>query len=240
MKIFVYENREILGKEAAKFIASAIRKNPKLVLGLITGETPLECYRELVRMCERGEVDFSQVKTFALDEYLELPSSHPYSCKSQLLETLLRYLNIPHKNMHFLDASSPNPASACQAYEEEIKRVGGIDLQLLGIGLNGHLGLNEPGSPFDSRTRIVELTETTKTYLARYFGERVPKKGMTMGLGTIMEAREILLMAYGQAKADIVAKALKGPVTTKVPASILQRHPACTVMLDKAAASRLP
>ncbi len=236
MKVLIFENRETLGKEAARLIASAVRKNPKLVLGLITGETPRECYGELVRMYREGEVDFSQVVTFALDEYLGVPYS--YTCRSQLLEILLNHLNVSPKNLHFLDPS--NPEEACQTYEEEIRREGGIDLQLLGIGTNGHLGLNEPGSPFDSRTRIVKLSEETRRHLARYLGREAPREGITMGLGTIMEARELLLLAHGSAKAEIIAKALRGPITEEVPASILQRHPACTVMLDKPAASRLP
>jgi glucosamine-6-phosphate deaminase len=239
MKVLIFEAREELGRAAAGLIASAVRENPELVLGLITGETPLECYRELVRMHREEQVDFSQVVTFALDEYLGLSPSHPLTCKSQLMDILLGHLNIRRENLHFLDCNSPNPERACEKYEEEIREAGGIDLQLLGIGLNGHLGLNEPGSPFDSRTRVVELSEVTKGYLSRYFGQEVPQRGMTMGLGTIMEARKILLLAHGSAKAEIVAKALKGPITKEVPASILQRHPACTVMLDKAAASKL-
>jgi len=240
MKILIFETRGEMTREAAKLIASAVRKNPKLVLGLITGETPLECYRELVRMHREGEVDFSQVVTFALDEYLGLPPSHTFTCRRQLLDILLGHLNVRQENLHFLDCNSPNPERACEVYEREILEAGGIGLQLLGIGMNGHLGLNEPGSPFDSRTRVVELSEETKRYLSRYLGQEVPQRGMTMGLGTIMEARRVLLLAHGPAKADIVAKALRGPVTEEVPASILQRHPACTVMLDKAAASRLP
>jgi len=239
MEVLLFENREELGKAAAKLIGQLVRKNPKLVIGLITGETPLTCYRELVRMHREEGLDFSQVVTFALDEYLGLPPFHPLTCRSQLTEALLKHLNAKQENLHFLDCGSPDLDRACEDYEREIREAGGIDLQLLGIGTNGHLGLNEPGSPFDSRTRVVELSEETKRYLSRYFGSQVPQRGMTMGLGTIMEARRILLLAHGSAKAEIVAKALKGPITERVPASILQRHPACTVMLDKEAASRL-
>ena len=241
IKIFIAKGYDELGRRAAKIIAGAIRNKPNLVLGLATGGTPLGCYRELVRMYKEGELDFSNVVTFNLDEYVGLSTTHPQSYRYFMDENLFHHVNIKIENTHVPNGLSDDPKRTCVEYEEAIRGAGGIDFQLLGIGVNGHIAFNEPGSTFNSRTRVVNLSERTIKDNARFFKsiDEVPRQAISMGIETIMEARKIVLLASGAGKADAVAKSVKGPITTGVPASVLQRHPDCAFILDEEAASKL-
>lgn len=239
IKVSIAKDYNEMSKRAAGMVAAAIK--PGVVLGLATGDTLLGCYRELIRMHRERGLDFSRVTTFNLDEYVGLPPTHPQSFRYFMNENLFRHVNIRMENTHVLDGMAEDPQRACMEFEEAIRAAGGIDLQLLGIGANGHIALNEPGSSFDSRTRVVNLSERTIRDNVRFFKsiDEVPRKALSMGIGTIMEARRVILLASGARKADAVAKSVEGPVTGEVPASALQRHPDCTFIVDKAAASKL-
>jgi glucosamine-6-phosphate deaminase len=239
IRVLITRDYDEMSRRAAEVVSAVIR--PGAVLGLATGNTFLGCYRELVRMHREMGLDFSRVKTFNLDEYVGLSPAHPQSFRHFMDENFFNHVNIGAGNIHFLDGMADDLQHACQKFEEAIRAAGGIDLQLLGIGTNGHIAFNEPGSPFDSRTRVVELSEGTRRYNARFFGsfDEVPTHALSMGIGTIMEAKKIVLLASGEGKAAAVAGAVEGPVTEQVPASVLQRHPDCTFIIDEAAASRL-
>lgn len=241
IKILIVRGYDELSKRAAEIIANAIRNKPNLVLGLATGGTPVGCYRELARIHKEEGLDFSHVVTFTLDEYIRLPPTHPQSYRYFMDENLFNHVNIRMENTHVPNGLSDNLQKTCQESENAIKASGGIDLQLLGIGANGHIAFNEPGSPFDSRTRVVNLSERTIKDNARFFKsiDEVPRRALSVGVGTIMEARKILLLASGAGKAEVVAKSVEGPITTDVPASVLQRHPNCIFILDEEAASKL-
>lgn len=235
MNIKVEKNYEDLSLAAAELVASRLKKRPYLVLGLPTGVTPIGLYENLVEVYNKGAADFLEVTTFNLDEYCGLSPEHPESYRAFMERHLFGLINIPFGQTHFPLCDE----KSCMAYEEMITVSGGIDLQILGIGRNGHIGFNEPGSAFDSRSRVVRLTEATTQNNAQFFGSvhAVPKMAATMGIGTIMEAGEILLLASGSGKAEIIKKALKGPVTPEIPASILQRHKKFTVILDQESAA---
>ena len=241
IKVQIVKDYDELSKRATKIIRGAIKNKPNSVLGLATGSTPVGCYRELVRTHKEKGLDFSKVVTFNLDEYIGLSPTHPQSCRYFMDEKLFNHVNIKIENTHIPNGLSDDLQGACKEFEEAIKRSGGIDLQLLSIGANGHIAFNEPGSPFNSRTRVVSLSERTRKDNARFFKsiDEVPRQAISVGIGTIMEARKIVLLASGTEKADAVAKSVDGPITTGVPASILQKHPDCTFILDEAAASKL-
>ena len=241
VKVLIVKNYEELSLETALRIAEAVRSKPDIVLGLATGGTPLGCYRELIRMHREEGLSFSKVTTFNLDEYVGLPPSHPQSYHYYMFHNFFDHVDVRRENVHIPDGMAEDLDEECRRYEEAIKEAGGIDLQLLGIGRNGHIGFNEPGSPFDSRTRVVKLSEQTRKDNARFFNsiDEVPTHAITMGIGTIMEARRIILIASGEAKAEAIAKAVKGPKTVDVPASALQDHPDCLFIIDKEAASLL-
>lgn len=241
MKVIICDSAEAMSKTAANIFADRIRSKPNLVLGLATGSTPLGMYAELVRLHREEDLDFSKVRTFNLDEYVGLPPDHEQSYRHFMNRHLFDHLNIDPANTHVPDGLARDLDGCCAAYEAAIQAAGGIDLQVLGIGTNGHIAFNEPGSPFDSRTRVVDLTESTIQDNSRFFKriEDVPTRALSMGIGTIMEAREIVLLATKDNKAEAIARTLEGPVTEAVPASILQRHPNVTFVLDQAAASRL-
>ncbi|MDH5443163.1 MAG: glucosamine-6-phosphate deaminase [Hadesarchaea archaeon] len=241
MEVSIKKGYDEISKRAAKIIADAIRNKPNLVLGLATGSTPIGCYRELVRMHKEEGLDFSRVVTFNLDEYIGLSPTHPQSYRYFMDQKLFNYVNIKRENTHVPNGLSDDFQKTCEEFEEAIKKSEGIDLQLLGIGTTGHIAFNEPGSPFDSRTRVVNVSEQTIKDNVRFFKsiDEVPRQVISMGTGTIMEAREIILLASGAGKADAVAKSVNGPVTEEVPASILQTHPNCTFIIDEAAASKL-
>lgn len=237
MELIIQSTQEEATNLAARMIARLLREKPTAVLGLATGSTPLSLYQELVSM----NLDWSHVRTFNLDEYIGLPRQHPQSYHSFMWEHLFRHINISQDNIHIPDGNAPDIPEFCEEYERQIKLAGGIDLQLLGIGTDGHIGFNEPTSSLASRTRIKTLTRQTCMDNARFFGSEaeVPHHVITMGIGTIMEARKNLLLAFGANKSDAIAQAVEGPVASVSPASALQMHQSVTVILDEAAASKL-
>ncbi len=226
---------------AARLIAATIRKKPDAVLGLATGSTPLALYRELIRMHREDGLDFSHVTTFNLDEYLGLAPDHPASYNAFMHENLFDHINIQESRIHIPDGLTQDVVGHCAVYESDIMNAGGLDLQVLGIGGDGHIGFNEPTSSLASRTRIKTLTEETVRDNARFFSsaDEVPKHVITMGIGTIMEARGCIMLAFGESKAQAVADAVEGPVTSMVPATALQFHRNAKAFLDDPAADRL-
>jgi glucosamine-6-phosphate deaminase len=234
----VLDNADAVADHAAAHIVQRLTDEPDLVLGLPTGETPRGIYARLVEACRRGEVSFANAASFNLDEYLGLPPDHPASYHTYMREMLFRHIDIDPARAHLPDGLATDTTAEGLRYEQAIVEAGGIDLMVLGIGSNGHIGFNEPGSPFDSRTRPVRLTEATRAANRRSFpaGETVPKSAITMGIATILDAREILLVATGAAKAEALAAALHGPLSPQCPASALRRHSAVTVVCDGAAA----
>jgi len=241
IKVQIAKDYAELSKKAAEIIADSIKKKPNIVLGLATGGTPVGCYRELIRMHREEGLDFSRVATFNLDEYLGLPPTHPQSYRYFMDENLFRHVNIKMENTHVLNGMSKDPQKTCKEFEKTITKSGGIDFQLLGIGANGHIAFNEPGSSFESRTRVVNISEQTIKDNARFFKsiDEVPRQALSMGIGTIMETKKIALLATGMGKAEVIAKSVEGPITINVPASVLQRHPECTFIIDKEAAFKL-
>jgi glucosamine-6-phosphate deaminase len=237
MEIIIQPTPEAATEVAARIIARLIRERPDAVLGLATGSTPLRLYQALISM----QLDWSRITTFNLDEYIGLPRDHPQSYHRFMAENLFQHVNIAPENIHIPDGNAADIPASCAAYEEKIRSVGGIDLQLLGIGTDGHIGFNEPTSSLASRTRIKTLTQQTCRDNARFFGSErdVPHHVITMGIGTILEARRNLLVAFGENKSTAIAGAVEGPVTSLNPASALQLHPCVTVCLDESAASRL-
>ncbi len=237
MEIIIQPTAEAATNVAARIIARMLREKPDAVLGLATGSTPLLLYRELIAM----KLDWRKVTTFNLDEYVGLPLKHPQSYHSYIWENLLRHVNIAKKNIHIPDGNAKDIPKFCAKYEKQIRAAGGIDLQVLGIGTDGHIGFNEPTSSLASRTRIKTLTQRTVQDNARFFGseDQVPHHVITMGIGTIMEARQNLMLAFGPKKARAIAEAVEGPITSINPASVLQMHPVTKVCLDKAAAAQL-
>jgi glucosamine-6-phosphate deaminase len=237
MEIIIQSDAETATAVAARMIARLLREKPDAVLGLATGSTPLLLYRALARM----KLDWRRVTTFNLDEYVGLPKEHEQSYHTFMWENLFRYVNMNRKNVHIPDGMTRNIEKFCVRYEKQIRTAGGIDLQVLGIGTDGHIGFNEPTSSLASRTRIKTLTLQTHQDNARFFGgaDKVPHHVITMGLGTIMEARHCLLLAFGAKKARAIAATVEGPLAAINPASILQLHPKATLCLDEAAAAKL-
>lgn len=241
MQVFIKKDYEGMSEKAAQIIAREMQKKPNFVLGLATGSTPLGLYKELMRMYKEKGLDFSKVTTFNLDEYYGLAPDHPQSYHYFMKGNLFKHINIKEENTHVPDGLVKDAETYCKEYEKMIVETGGIDLQVLGIGGDGHIAFNEPGSSLGSRTRIKTLTEQTIKANSRFFKnvEEVPKYALTMGVGTIMEARICLFLASGHQKAEVVTKALEGPVTAEVTASILQMHPQTIVILDEEAAVKL-
>jgi len=226
---------------AARFVADLVRKTPACVLGLATGGTPLGTYQELIRLHRDEGLDFARVTTFNLDEYVGVPEDHPQSYRYFMQENLFRHVNLIAEKTHVPDGLTLDFEAGCERYEEMIRAAGGIDLQILGIGSDGHIAFNEPGSSLGSRTRVKTLTGETIRDNARFFGseDQVPRLAITMGVGTILESRRCLLLATGPAKAAAVRSALEGPVTAQVTASALQLHRDVIVVLDEEAGSWL-
>lgn len=241
MEIIVKDTYEEVSQVAARVVAKTLNRKPNAVLGLATGSTPLGLYKELVRMHKDEGLDFSQVTTFNLDEYVGLTREHPQSYHYFMHENLFKHINIPKQNIHIPSGTTDNYEAFCQWYEQRIKECGGIDLQVLGIGSDGHIAFNEPSSSLGSRTRIKTLARQTIEDNARFFesAEEVPVYAITMGVGTILEARDIILLANKQSKAKAVADAIEGPVTSMCTASALQLHPHSMFILDRDAASAL-
>lgn len=241
MLVIVKETYDLMSKEAARLVADRLRKKPNLVLGLATGSTPIGLYKELIRMHKDEGLDFSKVTTFNLDEYVGVPPSHDQSYHYFMRENLFKHINLDPRHIHVPLGMAKDIDAFCEWYERRIAECGGIDLQVLGIGANGHIAFNEPGSSLGSRTRIKTLTGTTRTDNARFFksNEEVPQYAITMGVGTIMDAKELLLLASKTSKADAVKVSVEGPITAMCPASIIQMHRLAFVFLDKDAASQL-
>lgn len=241
MKIIVAKDYEEMSKKAADIVAAQVILKPDSILGLATGSTPVGMYRELVKRYQAGDIDFSNVVTFNLDEYCGLDAENPQSYHYFMMENLFNHINIPKQNIHIPSGSAADIQAECEQYEQKIKEAGGIDLQVLGIGRNGHIGFNEPAAYFEAKTHLVELDEDTIQANARFFNsmEEVPRRAISMGIRTIMQARKILLLANGEAKAEAIYKTVQGPIMPQVPASILQLHPDVVMILDQEAASKL-
>ena len=241
MEIIIQPTPEDASLIAARHIARLVREKPDAVLGLATGSTPLALYRELGRLHREQGLDFSGVTTFNLDEYVGLGPAHPASYHAFMRAHFFSRVNIAPERIHIPDGLTPHVPAFCRSYEDAIRAAGGIDLQVLGIGTDGHIGFNEPSSSLASRTRIKTLTAGTRHDNARFFAsaEEVPLHVITMGVGTIMDARQVVLLAFGGNKADAIAAAVEGPVTAMQPASILQMHPVAKCIIDEPAAARL-
>lgn len=241
MDVIIVEDAPAVAAAAAARIAEVVRRKPRAVLGVATGSSPLGTYAALAGRVRAGELDTSGVSAFALDEYVGLDPAHPESYHSVIRRTVTEPLGLDPARVHVPDGTAPDIDAACEAYDRAIRDAGGVDLQLLGIGANGHIGFNEPTSSFGSRTRIKTLAPRTRADNARFFAgaDQVPIHCVTQGLGTILDARRLLLVAQGEGKAEAVARMIEGPVSSMCPASALQLHPDATVVVDRAAASGL-
>lgn len=239
MHIVVDTEARIAKLAAAQFIC-LIHQKPDAVLGLATGSTPLGLYAELIRAYTAGEVTFAGAASFNLDEYVGLPEAHEQSYHAFMQKNLFDHIDLPKERIHIPSGIDRSPEQL-SGYDRAIAAAGGVDLQLLGLGCNGHIGFNEPGTPFETTTHLVQLSESTRKANARFFaGEaEVPGEAVTMGIKTVMNAKSIVLVAFGAAKAEAVERALRGPVTPDMPASVLQLHPFVSVYLDQEAASKL-
>jgi glucosamine-6-phosphate deaminase len=241
VEVIIKDTYEEMSRAAAQRVVKTLNAKPNAVLGMATGSTPLGLYKELVRLHQTGHVDFSQVTTFNLDEYVGLPVTHPQSFHSFMHENFFKHVNIPPQNVYIPSGTTDNYQAFCAWYEDRIRHCGGIDIQVLGIGSDGHIAFNEPTSSLKSRTRLKTLARSTIDDNARFFQRRedVPVYAITMGVGTILEARQILLLANGEKKAAAIAAAVEGPVTSMITASALQHHPDVRVYVDAPAAGEL-
>lgn len=239
MNVLIYESEEQIGIAAGNYMCGQVLQKPNSVLGLATGSTPLKPYSQMIELYKKGVVDFSKVTTFNLDEYVNLDVNDKNSYHSFMHENLFDHINIPEENINFLDGNAEDPEEECRRYEEKIKATGGIDIQLLGIGSNGHIAFNEPADCFQRWSHVVTLKESTVKDNSRFFKsiDEVPTQAVTMGIGSIMQAKKILIIAIGENKAKAIKQLIDGNVTPMCPASVLQFHTDVTLMLDKAAAS---
>jgi len=238
-RVSVYHDDRAVARALARRIREALAANPTLVLGLPTGRTPVAFYHEIA---SHGHPDFSRATTFNLDEFLGIPPSHPGSYRQFMERHLFGRVNLARERVNFLDGSAPDPDAECRRYEDAIEAAGGIDLQILGIGTNGHIGFNEPARALQPRTHRVRLTSETRRSNAALFGgdpRAVPEEALSMGMATILQARSIVLLATGRSKAACIERVVNGPITTEFPASFLQTHHSVDVMLDGAAAEKL-
>lgn len=241
MRIYKTKDYDAMSKKAAAIIAAQVIAKPDCVLGLATGSTPIGAYKKLVEWYENGDLDFSEVTTVNLDEYKGLPRENDQSYYYFMNDNLFDHVNIKKERTFLPDGTEPDSEKACRSYEEIVRSVGGADLQLLGMGHNGHIGFNEPSDIFEKETHCVDLAESTIQANKRFFASEadVPRQAYTMGIGTIMSAKKILIVISGAEKAATVKKAFFGPVTPEVPASILQLHPDVVVVADEAALSEV-
>ncbi len=240
MKIYVTEDYQSMSRKAANILSAQVILNPASVLGLATGSSPVGMYQQLIKWYDKGDVDFSQVRSVNLDEYVGLSPEHNQSYRCFMQKHFFDHINILPENTNVPNGLAEDPAAECRRYNQVIRNLGGIDIQVLGMGHNGHIGFNEPGEAFELETHVVNLSERTIDANARFFASRdeVPRQAMTMGIKSIMQARQILVIVSGEDKAAIVKTALTGPVTPRVPASILQLHPNVVLVADKAAMSQ--
>ncbi|MGG4218772.1 glucosamine-6-phosphate deaminase [Paenibacillus jamilae] len=237
MNIRILNSREDLNATAATVIASLLLSKPQAMLGLATGSTPIGIYQHLADMYRKGQVSFAHAYSVNLDEYVGLSPEHPQSYRSFMNEHLFRHIDIPISHTRVPNGNALDLTAECAAHEQAILDHGPVDLQLLGIGHNGHIGFNEPSHSLTGATHVVDLKERTRSANARFFGDigAVPRQAVTMGVGTILKAKQIILVAFGAEKADITRQALTGPVTTECPASLLQCHPNVLILLDQEA-----
>ncbi|WP_404340416.1 glucosamine-6-phosphate deaminase [Pseudoalteromonas mariniglutinosa] len=241
MQIVILNDAAAVAAYGANIFVTQLINKPASVLGLATGSTPVALYQALIAKNKAGDISFSQTTTFNLDEYLGLTGAHPQSYRYFMDQQLFNHVDIDKANTHVPVGDAVNPVTACQAYEDKIAAAGGIDIQLLGIGRNGHIGFNEPSSGLTSRTRVKTLTKATIKDNARFFAEDEyqPHLSITMGIGTILEAKKVVLLATGESKADAVHAMIEGPLMAKCPASALQMHQDAVIVIDQAAASKL-
>ncbi|MBD5644603.1 glucosamine-6-phosphate deaminase [Clostridium botulinum] len=241
MRIIVVDNYEEMSKKAASMIASQVILKPDSVLGLATGDTPIGMYKEIINIYKNEKMNFSKVKTFNLDEYYGLNRENPQSYYYYMMNNLFNHVNIDKNNINIPNGMADNIEVECKEYERKIDKAGGIDLQILGIGVNGHIGFNEPNISFESETHLVNLNEKTIESNSRFFSskEEVPTKAISMGIKSIIHSKKIILLACGSAKSDAVSKAINGKINPNIPASILQLHRDVVVIIDKEAASKL-
>ncbi|PKM51434.1 MAG: glucosamine-6-phosphate deaminase [Firmicutes bacterium HGW-Firmicutes-7] len=241
MTIYITESYEEMSKKTASIVLAQVTIKPNSILGLATGGTPIGLYKEMVYGYKSNGVDFSQVKTFNLDEYFPIKKDNEQSYAYYMNEKLFNHINISSENIHIPNGENVNTKEECESYNEQIYSCGGIDLQVLGIGNNGHIGFNEPDVSFEARTHLVNLDQETIEANARFFEseEEVPRQAISMGIGNIMHSRKILLIASGKSKANIISKTLFGDISPNVPASILQLHNDVTVVLDQEAAEEI-
>ena len=241
MNVLIYDNEEQIGIAAGNYMGGQVLQKPDSVLGLATGSTPLKPYKQMIELYKKGAIDFSKVTTFNLDEYVNLDVKDKNSYHSFMHENLFDHINIPEDSINFLNGNAEDLEKECIDYENRIKEAGGIDIQLLGIGSNGHIAFNEPSDCFQRWSHIVELKESTVKDNSRFFKsiEEVPTKAVTMGIGSIMQAKKILIIALGKNKANAIKQLIDGNVTPECPASVLQFHTDVTLMLDRDAASLL-
>lgn len=241
MRIMKATDYEHMSRMAANVISAQVILKPDCVLGLATGSTPIGTYKNLIHWNKKGDLDFSQVTSVNLDEYKGLPVDNDQSYRYFMNENLFNQINIDKEKTYVPNGMEPDAAKACADYNRIIREVGGIDLQLLGLGHNGHIGFNEPGDTFEKETHCVDLAESTIEANKRFFAsaDMVPKQAYTMGIKTIMQARKVVVVVSGEDKADIVQKAFFGPITPMVPASILQLHNDVTLVGDAAALSKI-
>ena len=241
MKIYVTEDYQSMSRQAANILSAKVILKPNCVLGLATGSSPIGMYKQLITWYEKGDLNFENVKSVNLDEYVGLEPTHEQSYRYFMQTNFFDHININPANTNVPDGLAADPEAECRWYNQVIRDLGGIDLQVLGMGHNGHIGFNEPGNAFELETHVVDLQESTINANARFFASRddVPRQAMTMGIKSIMMARQILVVVSGEDKADIVKTAFAGPVTPQVPASILQLHPHVILVGDKAALSKL-
>lgn len=240
MNIYIYEHTEELYEQVAKKISNLIKTNPKAKLGLATGSTPIKVYEKLIEKYQSGDISFAEVSTFNLDEYVGLDSTHKQSYAYFMNDKFFSHIDIKKENTFIPSGIASNINKEMDSYDALLHKHK-IDLQLLGIGSNGHIGFNEPGTSFNSRTHMITLNEQTRLDNARFFThiDHVPEKAITMGIYSIMQAKEIILIATGDSKADAVKKMIKGPIDTSLPASVLQTHPRVHVFLDQLSAKEL-
>jgi len=241
MEIIIMEDKKAASCLAAKIVSKQIEEKPDSVLGLATGNTQIYLYKELIRLYKNDILDFSKVSTFNLDEYIGLSSDHPSSYHSYMWDNFFNFINIMKHRIHIPDGLAPDISDHCRQYEGSIKASGGIDLQILGLGSDGHIGFNEPSSSLSSRTRIKTLTKKTIEDNSPLFKnpDDIPKHVITMGVGTIMDSKKCLMLVFGEKKAEAVKQMIEGPICSDVPASILQMHPETIVIMDESAASKL-
>jgi len=241
MRVIIVKNAEEMGKKAANLIAEEMKEKTSFILSLATGSTPLPLYKDFIKRNKAGEMDFSTMITFNLDEYVGLEPTHDQSYRYFMNENLFNHINILKKNTHVPNGMAEDIDASCKEYEKMIDEIGGIDYQVLGIGGNGHIGFNEPGSSIGSLTRVKTLTDETISDNARFFEKKedVPTQAITMGIGTIMKTKKVVLLASGANKADTVKAALEGPITSMCPASALQLHRFATYVITEDCAAKL-